>query len=114
MSRLIFTWTTLVYLNENGKCKIINTDSGVQHSKYWKAYGTKETLQNVYYSKGSYLLENKNDICRGISKKWFLTHSTVSILHPSNNLFILSPIQKEFKVISKSAFKTMSISEKIR
>lgn len=32
---------------------------------------------------------------------------------PSNYLFIFSPTQKEFKVISRSAFKAMNISEKI-
>lgn len=36
MTRLIFTWRTFTSLNENGKCTIINTDVGLQHSKYRK------------------------------------------------------------------------------
>lgn len=37
MPRVIFTWRTLVFANENGKYKSINTDSRGQHTKYWKA-----------------------------------------------------------------------------
>lgn len=51
---------------------------------------------------------------RGSSGKgaFWLIQQFLSV-DPSNHLFILSPIQKEFESISRNTLKTMNISEKI-